>query len=270
MKKTNFGLTLVLAVFVLSLTIVESGHALMGMGKSIYDFKNAEIVLETIAPMSKIIQKISVGEGGKYLKEETTSEINAFGMKRKETQISYVDRTKNIVYQYNPATNEATATDMTGVMEGAKKQNMYAFNDESLKKWKGKVLRKEKYKELDCTVVEFKEFMSTVWFHKKYPVRTISNFGGMETKTELVSFKEGAAKDYKLPAKAIIGETKKLDDIMAKMNAYKNDPEYQENQDEMDDGYDPENMPDLQKSMDEAGPKMEDAMKALSDMFGNN
>jgi len=91
-------LTLVLAGLVCICTVVKNSQA--ATSKNMYDFKNAEIILETTAPMSKIIQKVSVGEGGKYVKEEITNEINAFGIKRKETQISYTDRTKNMVYNY--------------------------------------------------------------------------------------------------------------------------------------------------------------------------
>jgi len=215
MKKSMFYLTLVLVGLVCILTVVKNSQA--AMSKNVYDFKNAEIILETTAPMSKITQKVSVGEGGKYVKQETTNEINAFGTKRKETQISYTDRTKGVVYNYNPETNEASAVDMSEMMDGAKKQNMYAFNKESLEKWGGKILRKEKYQGLDCTVVEFTNFMSTVWFHKKYPVRMISNAAGVEMKTELVSFKEGAAKDYKLPSNAKIGKAQSINDIMRKV-----------------------------------------------------
>ncbi len=267
MKKLALTVVFLVVGLVCILAAVNKSQAVMN--KSIYDFKNAEITLETTAPMSKTTQKVSVGERGKYVKDETTTQINAFGIKRNEVQVTYTDRAKDMVYTYDPKANEATAMDISEMMEGAKKNNAYAFNKESLEKWGGKILREETYKGLKCTVVEFTNFMSTVWFHKKYPVRMVANAAGMEIITELISFKEGAAKDYKLPSSAKITETQNMGDIMGQMQAYKNSPDYQERQNQKNNEYDPENMADIQKAMDEAGPEMQDAMKALSTMFGN-
>ena len=68
------------------------------------------------------------------MKEEVTNEIDAFGFKQKQIQINYIDRTKDVVYHYNPDTNEASGMDTSAITSGAKKHNMHVFDKESLTK----------------------------------------------------------------------------------------------------------------------------------------
>lgn len=90
MKKSIIRLFPVLVGIGCVLTVVEKSQAMMG--GDLYDFQNAEIILETTSQMNKITQKVSIGEGGKYVKEEIINTVNAFGMKHKDTQIHYIDR----------------------------------------------------------------------------------------------------------------------------------------------------------------------------------
>ena len=251
MKKQFINVLLIL-VATLSLATVIKECVALGAQK-LYDFKNAKIVLEMVAPMgmSKTTQHFSIGEWGAFTREETHTEIDAMGMFKQNTvQINYKDNEKSRTYNYNPDTNEASVVDYSEMVEGVKDQNMYTFDEESIKKWGGKILRKEKYKGLDCTVIEFTNFMSTVWFHKKFPIKTISNFGGMEAKTELISFEIGVADDYRLPAGTKIVKSENLSDVMGNINSNQNNNTYQG------------------KDMEDMGQQMQDALKALSDMFG--
>ncbi len=251
MRKQIFNLVLILTAVLCFAIFVKERDAIGG--QKIYDFKNAKIVLEMIAPVgtSKTTHHFSIGEWGAYTREETNTEIDALGMfKRNEVQIHYKDNEKNKVYNYNPNTSEASVVDYSEMVDGMKKQEMYSIDDESIKKWGGKVVRKEKYKGLDCTVVEFTDFMSTVWFHKKFPVRTISNFAGMEARTELISFEIGKADDYRLPAGTKIVKSENLSDVMDSINGNQGDNPYQ------------------QKDMEDAGQQIQDALKAFSDIFG--
>ena len=287
MKKSTFYSIFVLVGLVCILMLAQKGQA--GFNKDIYGFKNAEIITESKISMGKIIQKFSIGEGGKYVKEESTTEINVFGIKRKETQINYTDHVKGMVYNLNQDTGEYSAVDISEMMDEVKKNNMKEFNKENLEKFGGKIIRKEKYKDLDVVVVEYADFQTIVKYHKRYPVSMVSNAAGIEMKTELVFFKEGVAKDYKLPKNAKVGKAQSISDIMGQVNAYKNNPEYQESkkankaerdyvtaedlqkyQNQSNSGYDPKNMPDIQKAMKDAGPEVQDAMKAVLEMFGNN
>ena len=223
---------------VLSKSIV-SAVLIIGMSnigyssQKIYDFKSAEVELKTVDPMNNIIKEtVLVDEWGVYESRHSFSTIKMLGIEKKQESIIYTDRKENVVYHYDPKMNQATKMNVDEVLDSKNRGNkQYEYNEESLKQWGGKKNGTEDFLGLKCDVVEFSEFFTTVWFHKKFPVKSVTNMGGMKVKTEAVRFKEGvsiAKKDITLPEGVKIVDAPDIGKIMSKMNAHKNMPVNQE------------------------------------------
>ena len=271
MKRSR--LSRVLSKSIVSAILIIGMNNIGYSSQKIYDFKSAEIELKTVDPMSNIIKEtVLVDEWGVYESRHSFSTIKMLGIEKKQESIIYTDRKENVVYQYDPKMNQATKLAIDEVLDSKNKGNkQYVYNEESLEQWGGKKIGTEDFLGLKCDVVEFSEFFTTVWFHKKFPVKSVTNMGAMKVKTEAVRFKEGVSitkKDVTLPAGVEIVDAPDIGKIMSRMNAHKNMPGNQEsprdNQESERDEHDTSNETDSGEM-----PDMKEVMEAMKKMFGN-
>ncbi len=257
----------VLFVSILSVALLigvcEKGYS----AQKVYDFKSAEVEIKTVDPMGNVITEIvRVDNWGEYEARHSSSIIKMLGMEQKHESFTYTDRNENVVYNYNPKMNQATKVDISEFMEGMKKGNkQYVYSEEALKEWGGKKVRTEDFLGLKCDVIEFSQFFSTVWFHKKFPVKSETNMGAMKVKTETVRFEEDvsfAKEDITLPEGVKIVDAPNVGNIMGQINAMKNMPKNQ-----ADDAGSSGNLRNESKPGEM--PDMEKAMEAMQKMFGN-
>ncbi len=248
---------------VMVIGVCEKGYS----AQKIYGFKSAEIELKTVDPMGNVITEIvRIDKWGEYEARHSTSTIKMLGIEQNHESFTYTDRNKNVVYDYNPKMNQATKVDITEFLESMKKGNkQYVYNEKTLKEWGGEKVRTEKFLGLKCDVIKFPKFFSTVWLHKKFPVKSETDMGAMKVKTEAVRFEEGVSfskKDITLPEGVKIVDAPDFGNIMGQINAQKNMHGNQEG----DTGsgrhpgndFNPGEMPDLEK-----------AMEAMKKMFEN-
>jgi len=242
--------------------VCENGYS----AQPVYGFKSAEVEMETVDPMGNVITEIvRIDKWGEYEARHSSSIIKMLGMEQKHESFTYTDRNENVVYNYNPKMNQATKVDVSEFMEGMNKGNkQYVYSEEALKEWGGKKIRTEDFLGLKCDVVEFSQFFSTVWFHKKFPVKSETNMGGMKVKSEAVRFEEGvsfAKKDIMLPEGVKIVDAPNFGNIMGQINAGKN---MQNQAGEEGSGRHLRN-----ESNSGEMPDIEKAIEAMQKMFGN-
>lgn len=257
----------VLFVSVLAVALVigvcENGYS----AQTVYGFKSAEVEIKTVDPMGNVITDIvRVDEWGEYEARHSSSIIKMLGMEQKHESFTYTDRNENVVYNYNPKMNQATKVDVSEFMEGMNKgSKQYVYSEEALKEWGGKKVRTEEFLGLKCDVVEFSQFFSTVWFHKKFPVKSETNMGGMKVKTEAVRFEEGvsfAKEDIMLPKGVKIVDAPDIGNILGQINTGKNMTGNQAG--EEGSGRHLRNEPNPGEM-----PDMKEAIEAMQKMFGN-
>lgn len=238
--------------------------------QQVYDFRSAEIEMRTVDPMGNVTEEtIRIDKWGEYEYRHSIGTIKMMGIEQNHESITYTDRNKNVVYNYDPKMNQATEVDISKALEGMNKGNkVYVYSEESLKEWGGKKVRTEDFLGLSCNVIEFSQFSTTVWFHKKFPVKSETNMGAMKVKTEAVRFEEGVSfekKDITLPKGVKIVDAPDAGNIMGQINAQKNMPENRGGDEGSDrqpnNEFDPEEMPDLGEI-----PNREKAMEAFESM----
>ncbi|MCP5004398.1 MAG: hypothetical protein GY941_10760 [Planctomycetes bacterium] len=230
--------------------------------KKVYDFKSAEIEMMTVDPMSNVTTEIvRIDKWGEFEARHRTRTIKMLGIEQKNESITFTDRNENVVYDYDPETNEATKVDMSEVLKSMKNANkQYVYSEGALKEWGGKKVRTEDFLGLKCDVVEFSQLSTTVWFYKKFPVKSQTNMGAMKVQTEAVRFEEEvsfAKKDVALPKGVKIVDAPDIGKIMSRGNSQKSIPRSQgENEDsgthsndELDPEVMPQEMPDMGKAM---------------------
>lgn len=242
--------------------------------QKVYDFKSLEAEMKTIDPMGNVTTEIvRVDKWGEYEVRHRTSIIKMMGIEQKDESIAYTDRNEMVVYTIdlvkNP--NQASKIDLSEFMGGMNKGNkQYVYSEELLKEWGGKKVRTEDFLGLKCDVVEFSQFSTTVWFHKKFPVKSETNMGAMKVKTEAVRFEEGvsfAKKDITLPEGVKIVDAPDIGNIMGQINAQKHMPGNLKQEGDKGNGrhsnndFNPEDLPDLGEM-----PDMDKAMEAFETM----
>ncbi|MCP5002882.1 MAG: hypothetical protein GY941_02880 [Planctomycetes bacterium] len=222
----------ILSVYILAVALVICVYkeTYAAAAQKVYGFKSAEIELKTVAPMSNVTTEIvRIDKWGEYEARHSSSTIKMLGIIQKHESISYTDRNKNVVYNYDPETNQATRIDLSAVMKDMKKGNrQYVYTKKALKEWGGKKIRTEDFLGLKCDVIEFAQFFSTVWLYKNFPLKSETNMGAMKVKTEAVRFDEGASiskKDIMLPKGATVVDAPDIGNIMSNMNAGKDMPD---------------------------------------------
>ncbi len=255
----------ILAV-VLAIGVCEKGYS----AQKVYDFKSAEIELKTVDPMGNVITEIvRIANWGEYEARHSSSTIKMLGIEQKHESISYTDRNENVVYNYDPKTNQATKVDISEFMEGMKKgSKQRVYSEKALKEWSGKKIRTEDFLGFKCDVIEFSQFHSTVWLYKTFPLKSETNMGAMKLKTEAVRFEEGvsfAEKDIMLPKGVNIVDAPDLGKIMEQINTRKNMSGNQEGDEgsgsRTNNEPNPGEMPDMEKAME--------AIEAMKKMFEN-
>ncbi len=271
--KRRGGVLSVLSVTIIALLVTGMSERVYSAQK-IYGFKSAEVELRTVDPMSNVITEIvRIDKWGEYEARHSSSTIKMLGIEQKHESITYTDRNENVVYNYDPKANQATKIDISEVLEGMNKGNkQYVYSEEALKKWGGKKVRAEDFLGFKCDVIEFAQLFTTVWFHKKFPVKSETNMGAMKVKTEAVRFEEGvsfAEKDIRLPKGVKIVDAPDIGNIMGQINAQKNMAENREGDEgsgrqpnnELDPGVMADEMPDMEKAME--------AFESMKKMFQN-
>ncbi len=257
----------ILSVSILAVVMVIGACVKGYSAQKVYDFKSAEIELKTIDPMGNVItETVRIGNWGEYEVRHSSSTIKMLGMEQKHENFTYTDRNKNVVYNYNPKMNQATKVDISESMEAMKEGNkQYVYSEEALKQWGGKKVRTEDFLGLKCDVIEFSKFFSTVWFHKKFPIKSETNMGAMKVKTEAVSFKKGVAfakEDITLPKGVKIVDAPNFGNIMDQINTRKKMTGNQDGNNgsasHSNSEFNPGDMPDMEK-----------AMEAMKKMLGN-
>ncbi|MDR4504731.1 MAG: hypothetical protein MRK01_08075 [Candidatus Scalindua sp.] len=260
----------ILSVGILVTLLVVGVSEKVYSAQKVYDFKSAEIEMRTVDPMSNVTtETVRIDNWGEYESRHSSSTIKMMGMEQKHESITYTDRNENVVYNYDPKMNQATKVDITKALEGMNKGNKeYVYSEEALKKWGGTKLRSEEFLGLQCDVIEFSQFFTTVWFHKKFPVKSETNMGAMKVKTEAVRFKEGvsfAKKDITLPEGVKIVDAPDIGNIMGQINAQKKMPgnrgDAEGSDSQPNNEFDPEEMPDFGEM-----PNREKAMEAFESM----
>ncbi len=256
----------VLSVSVLAVALIIGVCGKGYSAQKVYDFKSAEVEIKTVDPMGNVITEIvRIDNWGEYEAHHSSSIIKMLGMEQKNESFTYTDRNKNVVYNYYPKMNQASKVDVSEFMDGMNKGNkQYVYSEEALKEWGGKKVRTEEFLGLKCDVVEFSQFFSTIWFHKKFPVKSETNMGGMKVNTEAVRFEEGvsfAKEDIMLPKGVKIVDAPNFGNIMGQINAGKN---MQNQADEEESGRHLSNRPNPGEM-----PDMKEAIEAMQKMFGN-
>lgn len=103
-------LTVNILAAVLVIGVCGNGYS----AQKIYDFKSAEIELNTVDPMGNVITEIvRIGNWGEYEARHSSSTVKMLGMEQKHDNFTYTDRNENVVYNYNPKMNQATKVDIS-------------------------------------------------------------------------------------------------------------------------------------------------------------
>jgi hypothetical protein len=209
--------------------------------REMYDFDSAIIKVRTTGPMNQGQEEVYIDKGGRVEARHTTTTVTApFGLSQTQKQISI--RRGNMLRVYDAATGTATERDLQKdseeMMPGANRQDMQAYSESMIRQMGGKRLGTEQVvledgKRLKAERISFAQMGTDVWLHKKYPVKSVTKMGNMTMTTEVIAMQLNVpipTEKLTLPQETQVSQAPSLKDIFGQLNAYKNNPEYQSNQ----------------------------------------